>query len=458
MRLLVAATLLLPDFCAQAGVVLTSLHAFDSKDGANPSGGLVQGSDGFFYGTTYYGGANSVGTVFKINAGGALTSLASFDYTDGEYPSAGLVQGTDGNFYGTTSRGGTNANGYGTVFQISANGLLSSLNSFGRTQDVFEVPFDGGSPNAPLVKGSNGVFYGTCSYGGANDYFPGGTVFQISTNGALTILWSFTGASDGSGPEAGLVQGSDGSFYGTTSGDFGSYGGVFKFTPPGAVVGLYSFTDGTDGGNPWAGLVQGSDGYFYGTTAFGGTYTNGTVFRISAGGALTNLYSFTGGNDGGNPYAVLVQGSDGYFYGTTAFGGAYTNGTVFRISAGGALANLYSFTGGDDGGKPYAGLVQGSDGSFYGTTLDGGAKHYGTVFRLSIVPEFLAVTLTNGTLSLTWNAEQGAVYQLQYVSDLSLGNWTDLGSPFAATGATVTTTTGPITTAPQRFYRLVLLQ
>jgi uncharacterized repeat protein (TIGR03803 family) len=457
MRLHAAAAFVVANSCAQAGVILTSLHAFDSKDGANPSAGLVQGSAGYFYGTTYYGGANSVGTVFKISAGGALTSLASFDYTDGAYPSAGLVQGSDGFFYGTTSRGGTNANGYGTVFQISASGLLRSLNSFGRTQDVFGVPFDGGVPNAPLVQAGNGVLYGTCSYGGANDSYPGGTVFEISTNGALTVLWSFTGGSDGSGPEAGLVQGRDGSFYGTTSGDFGSYGGVFKFRPPGTVAGLDSFTGGADGGNPWAGLVQGSDGYFYGTTAFGGTYTNGTVFRMTAGGALTSLYSFTGGNDGGNPYGVLVQGSDGYFYGTTALGGTYTNGTVFRISASGTLANLYSFTGGNDGGKPYAGLVQGSDGSFYGTTLDGGTNRYGTVFRLSIGPEFQAVTFTNSTLNLTWNTEPGALYQLRYVSDLSLSNWTDLGSPFAATGATLTATV-PITNAPERFYQVVLLQ
>jgi uncharacterized repeat protein (TIGR03803 family) len=453
------AALALPAFCAQADVVLTSLHSFDSHDGANPQAGLVQGSDGYFYGTTYSGGVNGVngeGTVFKISAGGALTNLVLFDNTDGAAPEAMLVQGSDGFLYGTTYKGGTNVNGYGTVFQVNSNGALASVYSFGSTQDVFGIPLDGGLPEAPLVEATNGVFYGTCSYGGVNDEFPGGTIFQVSTNGTLKILWSFTGASDGSAPEDGLVQGADGNYYGTTYGSYGGYGGVFKFTPPELVTGLYSFTGGNDGANPFSGLTQGSNGYFYGTTVSGGTSTNGTVFRISAVGALTNLYSFTGGDDGGKPYGGLVQGSDGFFYGTTASGGAYTNGTVFRISAGGALTNLYSFTGGNDGGKPYCGLVQGSNGFFYGTTVFGGTNNYGTVFRLGIVPEFQTVTLSNGTLTLNWNAEHGGLYQLQYVPDLDSTNWTDLGSPLTAIGATLSIT-DPATNGPQRFYRLALL-
>jgi len=458
MRLLWAAAFVLPAFCAQAGAVLTSLHSFDSRDGINPYGGLVQGADGNFYGTTYSGGDNGVdgaGTVFKISPGGALTNLVLFDSTDGAGPAAGLVQGSDGFFYGTTFRGGTNANSYGTVFQVNSNGALNSLYSFGSSQDVYGVPLDGGLPEAPLVQASNGVFYGTCRYGGTNDQFPGGTIFQISSNGGLTISWSFTGASDGSFPLAGLVQGSDGNFYGTTFGGDGAYGGVFKFTPPAAVTGLHTFTGVDDGGNPFGGLVEGSDGNFYGTTTTGGTYTNGTVFRISSGGAFSNLYSFTGGNDGANPYGVLTQGSDCYFYGTASSGGAHTNGTVFRISAGGALTNLYSFTGGDDGGTPYAGLVQGTDGNFYGETLDGGTNGYGTVFRLSIVPEFQSIFRTNGTLTLSWSAQHGGLYQLQYVSGLSSTNWTDLGGPFTTNGTTLSTTDS-ITNGSQRFYRLVL--
>ncbi|HEV7925816.1 MAG TPA: choice-of-anchor tandem repeat GloVer-containing protein [Verrucomicrobiae bacterium] len=456
MRLLVAAAFVAPAFHAQAGAILTSLHSFDSRDGINPYGGLVQGTDGFLYGTTYSGGNNGVdgaGTVFKISTGGSFSNLVQFDTTDGAAPVGGLVQGIDGLFYGTTFRGGTNTNSYGTVFQVSSNGALNSLYSFGGTQDYLGIPLDGGLPEAPLVQASNGVFYGTCRYGGTNDNYPDGTIFEIGSNGGFTIAWSFTGASDGGAPEAGLVQGSDGNFYGTTFGDYGADGGVFKFTPPQTVTGLHTFS-GDDGANPYGGLVEGSDGNFYGTTTAGGAYTNGTVFKISSGGAFSNLYSFTGGNDGASPYGVLVQGGDGYFYGTTASGGAHTNGTLFRISSAGALTNLYSFTGGDDGGEPYAGLVQASDGNFYGETLMGGTNGYGTVFRMTIVPEFQTVALNNGWLILSWFGVHGGLYQLQYVSDLGSTNWTDLGSPFTTNGA-ILSASDPITNGLQRFYRLV---
>ena len=179
------------------------------------------------------------------------------------------------------------------------------------------------------------------------------------------------------------------------------------------------------------------------------------AFAAHAGVVLTTIYSFTGTNHGSSPGTGLVQGSDGYFYGTTECGGTYTNGTVFQISRNGAYTSLYSFTGGNDGAWPVAGLVPGSDGSFYGTTYDGGVGSAGTIFRLTIVPEFQTVTQTNNTLSLTWSTEAGGKYQLQFNSDLSSTNWTSLGSPFTATGATCCTT-DCVTNGPQRFYRLVL--
>jgi uncharacterized repeat protein (TIGR03803 family) len=179
------------------------------------------------------------------------------------------------------------------------------------------------------------------------------------------------------------------------------------------------------------------------------------VFKISTAEGYTSLYSFSGTNDGANPHAALVQGSDGYFYGTTENGGRHGDGTVFQISTNGALATLYSFTGGNDGAWPYGGLVQGSDGYLYGTTEGGGEGGSGTVFRLTILSEFQAVTLTNSTLSLTWSTEAGSTYQLQFNSDLSSSNWINLSSPATAIAATLTTTDF-ITNAPQRFYRLVL--
>jgi uncharacterized repeat protein (TIGR03803 family) len=455
-RLLWAATLVLPAFVAQAGVVFTTLYSFDGgNDGGYPDAGLVQGSDGAFYGTTYGGGANGSGTVFKISTNGVLTSLYSFTgASDGAGPDAGLVLGTDGNFYGTTENGGSNG-GYGTVFKISTNGTLTSLYSFTGGND-------GAYPLVQLVEGSDGSFYGTTSVSDASSGTGSGTVFKISTNGVLTSLYSFTGGNDGWDPR-GLVQGSDGYFYGTTyeGGSNGGFGTVFKISTNGTLTSLYSFTGGNNGAYPMAGLVQGGDGSFYGTTS--GSYAsfgsgNGTVFKISANGTLTSLYSFTGGNDGANRFAGLVQGSDSNFYGTTANGGANGEGVVFEISAIGTLTSLYSFTGGSDGANPTGALVQGSDGSFYGTTYGTSTGGAGTVFRLAIVPTapaFQAVTLTNSMLLLTWSTVLGGTYLLQFNSDLSSNNWTNLGSPLTATGTTLSQT-DPVTNVPQRFYRLVI--
>ena len=201
---------------------------------------------------------------------------------------------------------------------------------------------------------------------------------------ALTSLYSFTGGADGGLPGAGLVQGSDSNFYGTTSGGGTSGNGtVFRISPSGSLTNLWEFTGGSDGASPYAGLVQGSDGNFYGTTYGGGANGNGTVFRITPSGTLTTLWSFTGGSDGAYPYAGLVQGSDGNFYGTTSAGGTNNAGTVFQINSAGGLTTLYSFSGGADGESPWAGLIQGSDGSFYSTTYEGGSYGYGTVFKLS---------------------------------------------------------------------------
>jgi uncharacterized repeat protein (TIGR03803 family) len=168
---------------------------------------------------------------------------------------------------------------------------------------------------------------------------------------------------------------------------------------------------------------------------------------------LTTLYSFGAANDGGQPEAALVQGSDGFLYGTTSISES-GGGTVFRISAEGVLTSLYSFTGRNDGANPNE-LVQGSDGRFYGTTSSGGLGGAGTVFRLTILPEFQAAILTDNKLSLSWSAESGASYQLQFNSDLSSSNWTNLGDPAIATGSTLILMDS-VTNVSQRFYRLAL--
>jgi uncharacterized repeat protein (TIGR03803 family) len=216
---------------------------------------------------------------------------------------------------------------------------------------------------------------------------------------------------------------------------------------------LYSFTGGNDGGNPEAGLVQGSDGNFYGTTSSGGTNGAGTVFEISTNGVLTSLYAFTGGNDGRNPEAGLVQGSDGNFYGTTYNGGIYGVGTVFEISTNGVLTPLYSFTGGNDGGNPEAGLVQGSDGNFYGTTYSrgGGEGEAGTVFRLTVEPQ-LTIISSGANVILTWPTNATG-FTLESTLNLGAASVWNPVSPLPVAVNRQNVVTNPIT-GTQQFYRL----
>src|ERR1039458_1471192 len=254
---------------------LTTIHRFCSQsgcpDGAGPYAGLVQATNGGLYGTTYGGGTNSEGTIFKITPGGTLTTLYSFcsqtNCTDGYGPYAGLVQAANGDLYGTTSNGGANGNS-GTVFKITPGGTLTTLYRFVCSQSGCP---DGVDPTAGLVQAANGDLYGTTYGGGTNgDY---GTVFKITPGGTLTTLYSFcsrSGCTDGQNP-SGLVQAANGDLYGTTAGaGTNGHGTVFKITPSGTLTTLYSFCSRssacTDGFQPYAGLVQAANGDFYGTT------------------------------------------------------------------------------------------------------------------------------------------------------------------------------------------------
>ncbi len=363
----------------------TTLHNFNFADGSNPHAGLVQASDGNFYGTAQSGGANNDGVVFKMTPQGVLTLLHSFSGTDGKTPVAVLVQATDGNFYGATPSGGAN-NGSGTVFKITPTGTLTKIHDFCSQQSCA----DGVRPLGGLVQATDGNFYGTTERGGPNAL---GSVFKVTPAGVLTTLHTFTFLDylvDGDYPEAGLVLATDGNFYGTTySGGANSYGTVFKITPDGTLTTLHSFQGyPTEGSNSQAVLVQGSDGNFYGTTLLGGANRYGTVFKITPSGTVSTLYSFCATGypcpDGDKPTAGLVQCSDGNFYGTTLYGGAANGGTAFKITASGTLTTLYSFgtqLNNADGIFPEDGLVQAADGNFYGTASGGGIS-YGTVFRL----------------------------------------------------------------------------
>jgi uncharacterized repeat protein (TIGR03803 family) len=365
-------------------------------DGAGPDAGLLAGSDGNFYGTTRYGGAHGQGAVIRLTPSGNESVLYAFGTAakDGSDPSAGLIQDSAGNLYGTTIGGG--AHGQGTVYRIDPAGKETILYSFGATVT------DGSGPTCSLILDNSGNLYGTTPSGGANG---SGTVFKVDPSGTETVLYSFLGAADGLAPFAGLTAGNDGNFYGTTTSGGGSYyGTVFRITPSGAFSSVYAFgTNGvTDAALPYASLTLGSDGNFYGTAYLGGLYGAGAVFRLTPAGAESVLYSFTGGGalagstDGASPYAGLIQGSDGNLYGTTATGGAYNVGSVFRITpATGRELLLYSFTGDPGGGAGISGSLDGAqpngslleDGShnFFGTASTGGAGLTGTVFKLTSV-------------------------------------------------------------------------
>jgi uncharacterized repeat protein (TIGR03803 family) len=309
--------------------------------------------------------------------------------TDGTYPYySSLLLGTDGNFYGMTYDGGdTNQ---GTVFKITSAGVETVLYSFGSSGS------DGQYPYANLVQGTDGNFYGMTYSGGANGY---GTVFKITPAGAETVLYSFAAGSDGANPYGSLVQGSDGNFYGTTErGGTNNVGIAFKITPAGAETVLWSFGNGSDGYYPYASLIQGSDGNFYGTTSNGGTNGDGTVFKITPAGAETVLWTFGNGTDGTSPYGSLVKGSDGNFYGMTAEGGTYGLGTAFKITPAGAETVLWTFGNGTDGSYPYGSLVQGSDGNFYGMTYEGGANSAGTIVEIT----------PSGTETVLWSFGAGS--------------------------------------------------
>jgi uncharacterized repeat protein (TIGR03803 family) len=386
-------------FCIAAVIAspaqtFTIRASFDGTNGANPYTGLVQGTNGNFYGTTFEGGTNGEGTVFEITPAGTLTTLYNFcsqpKCYDGAGPS-GLILATNGNLYGITSS--MEVINLGTIFEITPEGTFTTIYHF-----CPQFGCDDGMYPSSLLQASNGNFYGTTSNGGV---YGTGTVFEVTAKGELTTLHTFNFA-DGTYP-SGLVQATNGNLYGTTleggsvngcSGSAGC-GTVFEMTPAGKLTTIYIFCSQSchDGALPAGGLIQASNGNIYGTTTAGGG--GGTVFEITPAGKLTAFYSFCSGQTkctdgtGGPPYG-LMQATDGNLYGTTA-GGNYNvtnkDGTIFELTTTGELTTLYNFcsqTECADGADPVAGVLQGTNGTLYGTTAGGGTNNDGIVFSLSV--------------------------------------------------------------------------
>ena len=428
--------------------------------------GLALGPNGNFYGTTSKGGTNGDGTVFEITTNGILTTLVIFTRTNGAYPEAGLAVGPDGNLYGTTSQGGSNGNGL--VFQVTTNGVLTPLHSFSALIDDFVTGSvtnaDGAVPMQVWPSEQNGIFYGAAASGGVGG---SGTLFEVTTNGAWTNLYSFSaeifnesGAGepdtnlDGADPVAAMTLGSDGNFYGTTRGGGKSgIGTVFKLTSNGALTTLYTFSTGHlifsgereflhnlrrslsfcrsgPGRLKWLFVrhdfrrwphgawhaVRGDDRQrvdavgrihecqrgesrwdagagrkrqFLPARPMGAAAAaKGTVFGVTTSGVLTTLADFFAENNGAFPYAGLALAPHGNFYGTTYGGGTNSDGTVFEITTNGVLTTLVNFAG-TNGSEPEASVALGPNGNFYGTTYSGGSNNLGTVFEVT----------TNGALT-----------------------------------------------------------
>jgi uncharacterized repeat protein (TIGR03803 family) len=356
---------------------LTTLHAFlgenaNKDDGATPYSGLVRDSVGNMYGTTYQGGRGNQGIVFKLTPKGTYSIVYVFQgalQRDGANPYGGVLLDAKGNIFGTTVIGGEGNSG--TVYRIANVGGETVLHSF-------MLGTDGTDPYSSLIMDANGTLYGTTYSGGGAGY---GTVFRIAKDGQESILYRFTDLDFGIGPKTALAMDAQGRLYGTCpyGGELGG-GFVFRLSTDFNEVDFYNFIGES---NPESALILGNDGYFYGTTYSGGSDGVGTIFKLSLGAVETNLYSFTGnGTDGANPYAALVEDTEGNFYGTTYYGGTSGAGTVFKLDSTGKETILYDFTGGSDGGNPYGAVVLDASGNLYGTTTTGGESDLGTVFKL----------------------------------------------------------------------------
>jgi uncharacterized repeat protein (TIGR03803 family) len=435
------------------------LHTFPSSPNEPrlPGCRLLEVEPGVFYGTSLFGGPFNCGTVFRFRPDTGVEVIATFDGTNGFLPDGGLVQGPDGNLYGVTEAGGIgysgdppNLNpGPGTVFRVSLTGQMDTLFCFNATNSA--------TPFGPLVFGADGTMYGVTFFGPNNGIKndEGGTLFQISTNGALTQLHAFR-APDGARP-LGLIEGTDGVFYGMSSGT------AFRATTNGLVSVLARFS-GTNGTGP-VGLSRDPLGGFVGTTFDGGGAGLGTIFHLSEDGTFQTLYSFNG-LDAARPDSGVVRGGDGALYGTTVGrlhygypeGSPDTNGSIFRLSLDGVLSIVTRFDG-TNGLRPITGMMLASDGYLYGATADGMNEspfNGGTLYRVAQTPAMESVAVAGGKVTLAWRSFTHGSYQIQSKPTVEASDWMPVGPP-VTTVDPLTQAIFPVPDSPQGIFRAVLI-
>jgi uncharacterized repeat protein (TIGR03803 family) len=311
-----------------------------------------------------------------------FTTLAEFNNTDWN-PLDPLIQGADGKFYGVTG-GNSNFLLGGTDFSYAIGGSPEILYSFCPQNNCAT----GAEPGAGLIQAPNGKLYGVSSGGGSAKI---GTIYSLTTSGTLDLLYQFgTQTNDGINPQSPLTIDVDGNFYGSTyNGGATGYGTIYKISQKGVKTTIYNFCPQTpcvDGAAPYGPMIVGTDGSLYGIAIYGGKSNQGEIFKVTRNGKLTSIYSFchlANCADGWNAQGGLIQASDGNFYGTAAQGGAHNKGAIFKITPAGTYTVLYSFCDCGDGNTPVTGLVQGTDGNLYGTT-EGTTTNYGTLFAITL--------------------------------------------------------------------------
>jgi uncharacterized repeat protein (TIGR03803 family) len=443
-------------------------------DGATPQPGLLLSTNGELYGATVNGGSNSSGALFILTTNGTLQPWHAFNYTpDGANPAAGVIRGSNGLFYGTTPLSGAASTNQGCVYQITAAGILTTLYSFPNLSR--QTNSTGATPAGTLVQGTNGLFYGVTSAGGLRT---NGTIFSVSASGQFTLRYTFTNGLDGGKPLAGLLLSSNGLFYGiTSSGGSNGAGTIFKMTHAGAVTPLHSLTGAVDGTGATAPLVQTRAGLLVGAAAGGGSNSTGTIFQVTTNGAFSLLYTFGAkapaypfqNDDGATPKALLINAA-GNYYGVASVGGTNGEGCVFEVTPAGDFRSVYAFTAlsfgspqtNAEGANPN-GIVQAPDGSYYATAAHGGVAGFGTVFRISIPTPDVTVyfsgesgdlTYGNGTFqTLITNVPGSATVIIEGSTDFA--TWTPLftNAPGAAQFQFSDDHAGDY---PARFYRAII--
>jgi uncharacterized repeat protein (TIGR03803 family) len=369
-------------------------------DGSTPEGSLFRASDNNFYGATSRGGATGYGAFYKVTPAGVETPIYNFTGgANGAWPNGPLIQNpTTGAFYGVTE--GANLTESGTVYKITSSGVMTVLHTFPTSSLT-----DGVSPTGGLVKAADGNYYGVTAQGGV---YNTGTIYRITEGGVETVLYSFQGDYYSEGPVQGLILNPNGYMYGVsyTTGT-GDCGQIFRVNTAGAVTIVHTFNT-TDGYAPASKLFLAKNGLMYGMTYSGGTYGKGTIYALSAAGSFVSLYSFAGGADGAYPWGGLYQTEDGALYGTTRNGGANDYGTLFRYNiathAHTVLYSAFDTSNTGVGGSPLGDLVAGTDNNLYGTAVWGGSHQDGSAYKIALSPYI--TSLTNSLTAVSLNAGQ----------------------------------------------------